>query len=168
MASTSDKLVAPKGDDMTPERVEAFLRDHPDFLARRPALADRMAPPQRHLGDNVMDLQAFLIGRLRDDRADARGAQDRLVERARSQPGVDGDRVFQRGLANALIALGSSYFVRSMPARSNALLEEGVALAEEVGVVKMRVFGLNMLLAMLLNQARWRSVSPSLFTTSIS
>ena len=82
MASTSDKALARKREEISPERVEAFLRDHPDFLAERPHLVDRIAPPRRRLGDNVVDWQAAMIERLRADMADARRAQERLVERA--------------------------------------------------------------------------------------
>jgi uncharacterized protein YigA (DUF484 family) len=98
MAPTSDKAIAPKGDEMTPERVEAFLREHPEFLAERPALIDRLAAPERALGDNVADLQAFLIGRLRADKVDAQAAQDSLVDRARRDRSLQ-DRVHAAALA---------------------------------------------------------------------
>ena len=79
MTASSDNLPAPKGEEMTAEQVERFLRDHPRFLAERPGLADSMSPPQRHLGDNVVDLQAFMMDRLRADRREDQDVQDRFV-----------------------------------------------------------------------------------------
>lgn len=98
MVSTTDKALAPKGDDLTPERVEVYLREHPAFLAERPALVDRLAPPERHLGDNVADLQAFLIGRLREDKVADGARQHDLVERARREHSLQ-DRVHAAALA---------------------------------------------------------------------
>jgi tRNA G18 (ribose-2'-O)-methylase SpoU len=40
MAPTSDHPVTPREEETTAEQVERFLRDHPRFLAERPALAD--------------------------------------------------------------------------------------------------------------------------------
>lgn len=98
MAPTSDKLAAPKHEETTAEQVECFLRDHPEFLAERPALAGSLMPPERRLGDNIVDLQAFMIGRLRADRIDDQGAQDRLVERARREQSLQ-NRVHAAALA---------------------------------------------------------------------
>lgn len=98
MAPTSDHPVTPREEETTAEQVERFLRDHPRFLAERPALADAMSPPERHLGDNVVDLQTFLIDRLRADRRDDQGAQDALVERARRERSLQ-DRVHAATLA---------------------------------------------------------------------
>jgi uncharacterized protein YigA (DUF484 family) len=98
MTASSDNLPTPKGEALTDEQVERFLRDHPRFLAERPALAEAMSPPQRHLGDNVVDLQAFMIDRLRADRRDDQGAQDRLVERQRRERSLQ-DRIHAAALA---------------------------------------------------------------------
>ncbi|MDA0219140.1 MAG: DUF484 family protein [Proteobacteria bacterium] len=98
MTASSDNLPAPKGEEMTAEQVERFLRDHPRFLAERPGLADSMSPPQRHLGDNVVDLQAFMIDRLRADRREDQDVQDRFVERTRRERSLQ-DRIHAAALA---------------------------------------------------------------------
>ena len=98
MASRSDRPVERGGDGMTVERIEAFLRDHPDLLARHPALIEGLAPPERRLGDNVADMQAYMIARLRAERGDVRDAQARLVERARRERRLR-DRVHAATLA---------------------------------------------------------------------
>lgn len=55
------------GARLTEEQVAVYLRRHPDFLERHPELLDLLQPPaRRHDGDNVADLQHFMIHRLRD------------------------------------------------------------------------------------------------------
>ena len=102
MASTTDKALAPHGEETTPEQVEAFLRAHPEFLAERPGLVGRLTAPQRELGDNVADWQAFMIERLRSDMAEARRAQEALVDRERRERSLR-DRVH----AGALVLIAS-------------------------------------------------------------
>ncbi len=48
-----------------PEAVEAYLENHPSFLADRPALMELLTPPERRQGDGVVDLQRFMVDRLR-------------------------------------------------------------------------------------------------------
>jgi len=98
MAPSSDKLPAPKSDDVTAEQVAAYLRAHPEFLAEHPALAGSLELPERRLGDNIVDLQAWMIGRLRADRQDEMGAQHRLVERTRRERSLQ-NRVHAGALA---------------------------------------------------------------------
>lgn len=51
-----------------PREVEAFLRQHPDFLAERPDLLRAMTPPSRFDGaDPISDFQAAMIRGLRLD-----------------------------------------------------------------------------------------------------
>jgi uncharacterized protein YigA (DUF484 family) len=52
--------------DLTEDQVAAWLRAHPDFLARRPRLLMTLAPPARPLGDNVVDLQHAMLRRLQE------------------------------------------------------------------------------------------------------
>lgn len=48
--------------------VEAFLRQHPGFLAERPALLRSLTPPTRFDGDDaIADFQAAIIAELRAD-----------------------------------------------------------------------------------------------------
>lgn len=98
MPTSSDKLSLSRPEEATAEQVEAFLREHPEFLAERPMLAGSLVPPERRLGDNIVDLQAFMIDRLRADRLDDQGAQDRLVERARREHSLQ-NRIHAAALA---------------------------------------------------------------------
>ena len=49
------------------EQVEAYLRKHPDFLTQHETLLDLMTPPMRWSGDKVVDLQGYMLDRLRGE-----------------------------------------------------------------------------------------------------
>ncbi len=67
------------------ERVADYLRRHPDFLIRHPDLALVLSPPSRFDGDDgVLDLQLYMIDRLRDEMDDVRGAAEHLITTSRS------------------------------------------------------------------------------------
>ena len=56
--------------EVSAEQVADYLRRNPDFLAGHPELLDRLSPPLRATGDGVVDLQRFMIERLRRRHAD--------------------------------------------------------------------------------------------------
>lgn len=56
--------------EVSAEQVADYLRRNPDFLADHPELLDRLSPPSRATGDGVVDLQRFMIERLRGRHAD--------------------------------------------------------------------------------------------------
>ena len=93
----SGKATLNEGDDLAPERVETFLRDHPDFLAARPDLLRQIAAPARELGDNIADWQVFLINRLKTDMECVAGDQQALVERTRRHRSLQ-DRIHAASL----------------------------------------------------------------------
>lgn len=65
--STADTALA-ADTSPSPREVEAFLRQHPDFLAERPDLLRAMTPPSRFDGgDQISDFQAAMIRGLRLD-----------------------------------------------------------------------------------------------------
>jgi predicted ATPase/class 3 adenylate cyclase len=76
---------------------------------------------------------------------------DQVVEKARTHPSVSTDPEYRRGLACAIITLGASIFMRGNSDQARPVLEEGIALAQEAGVVRQRVYGLVMLTILLLN-----------------
>ena len=97
MDTKPDKATPNEADDLVPERVETFLRDHPDFLADRPDLLSQIAAPSRDLGDNVADWQVFLIEQLKADKARGVDEQHALVERTRRHRSLQ-DRVHAASL----------------------------------------------------------------------
>lgn len=68
---------------ITAQQVIDYLRRHPDFLLRHAALLDTQVAPARHEGDRVLDLQHFMVERLRRDIARLRADQDDLLANSR-------------------------------------------------------------------------------------
>lgn len=52
---------------ISPEDVCAYLRSHPDFLAKNADLVHHLTPPALDRGRGVVDLQAFMVDRLRGE-----------------------------------------------------------------------------------------------------
>ena len=67
----------------TAAQVVAYLRRHPDFLARHPELLDLQLSPGRHGGDGVVDLQQFMVERLRGEINKLRNEQDEILANSR-------------------------------------------------------------------------------------
>ncbi|MBN2751949.1 MAG: DUF484 family protein [Rhodospirillaceae bacterium] len=66
--STQDSLAAEMRPVTTPEDVESFLREHPNFLAERPDVLRVMSPPSRFSSNEpVADFQSAMIQGLRHD-----------------------------------------------------------------------------------------------------
>jgi len=92
---------------MTAERVKArvtagqvadYLRRHPDFLARHPDILDIQVAPARRKGDGVIDLQQFMVERLRRDIARLRADQDDILANTRDNLSTQ-DRIHKAALA---------------------------------------------------------------------
>lgn len=67
------------GDPLTAGEVAAFLEQHPEFFAEHSDLLDSLSAPSPENGDGVVNLQHFLVERLRLQLAEARHAHDGLV-----------------------------------------------------------------------------------------
>ncbi len=67
------------------EEVAAYLRHHPDFLSRVPDLAAHLVPPSPDdRGPTVVDLQSYLLDRLRAEVKERRREHDALLATARA------------------------------------------------------------------------------------
>ena len=80
----------PKEDDLTDERVAAYLQDNPDFLSRNPDVLRMMAPPDRDFGDGVSDIQTAMIGQLRTEIARLNARQDEIILTSRANLNTQG------------------------------------------------------------------------------
>lgn len=80
-------------------QVAAYLKRNPDFLSRHPELLDAQVSPKRHKGDGVVDLQQFMMERLKSDVAKLRADQDEIIANSR-----DNLNTTER-IHNAVIAL---------------------------------------------------------------
>lgn len=70
---------------LTDDQVIAFLRQHPDFLIRHSEVLLALNVPSRfEEASGVVDLQAFMIQRQRDEMARIKGAAENLIHTSRS------------------------------------------------------------------------------------
>ena len=97
MSQNPDETVAP-APRITAAQVADYLRRHPTFLMRHPELLDGQSPPARSHGDGVVDLQQFMVERLRRDLTRLRGLQDELVANSRDNLSTQ-DRIHRAILA---------------------------------------------------------------------
>jgi uncharacterized protein YigA (DUF484 family) len=64
--------------------VAAYLRKHPDFLVEHPDLMAALTPPTLQRGDGVLDMQYFMLQRLKADVSRLKGQQRALIATSRS------------------------------------------------------------------------------------
>jgi uncharacterized protein len=83
---------------ITAAHVADYLKRHPTFLLRHPEVLDSQLPPTRSHGDGVVDLQQFMVERLRRDLTRLRGLQDELVANSRDNLSTQ-DRIHRAILA---------------------------------------------------------------------
>ena len=83
---------------VTATEVTQYLRRHPDFLVRHSELAEVLVPPTRDNGDGVVDLQYFLVQRLRGELSELRDQQHDLIATVRANT-ANQARVYEAVLA---------------------------------------------------------------------
>jgi len=57
----------PAADETTEAAIAAYLKAHPDFVQRHPAVMRTLTPPSMDRGKGVVDFQRFMVSRLQDD-----------------------------------------------------------------------------------------------------
>ena len=72
----------------TAAEVAAYLRAHPGFLVENPDLIEALTPPVRRNGDGVIDMQHFMLERLRKEVDRLRSYQSALISTTRSNQSV--------------------------------------------------------------------------------
>lgn len=65
------------------EQVLTYLRGHPNFLAEHPQLISVLTPPTLKTGRDVLDMQQFMIDRLRGEIESLRSGQRELMDASR-------------------------------------------------------------------------------------
>lgn len=92
----------PEGGAREPTLSEAsvadYLRRNPDFLKRNQELLDVLEPPRRGDGEDVVDLQQFMLDRLRREVAQLKESRDDLLYTGRANMASTG-RIHQAVLA---------------------------------------------------------------------
>lgn len=69
-------------------QVKAFLKANPDFLVDNPDLVAVLSPPGLDGGENVHDLQQFMLRRLRDEARELRQQQSQLIDTSRANMSI--------------------------------------------------------------------------------
>lgn len=113
--------------------VADYLRRNPDFLIENPDLMDVLSPPSRSAG-TVVDMQHFMLHRLRDENARLREGYDQLIHAARSNQST-----LTRVHGAALTVLGARSFeglIQAVTTDLAVLLDlDAVTLCVEAGDV---------------------------------
>jgi uncharacterized protein YigA (DUF484 family) len=96
MSRNPDDATAPAA-RVSATQVMDYLKRHPTFLLRHPELLDGQAVPGRSR-DGVVDLQQFMVEKLRRDLSRLRGLQDELLANSRDNLSTQ-DRIHRAALA---------------------------------------------------------------------
>jgi uncharacterized protein YigA (DUF484 family) len=99
MVVSSDDAKALSTDIVAPDAVEAFLERNPSFLNDRPTLLQKLVPPQFDHGSGVVDMQIFMLDRLRDQLKRTNQREKSLLE------AVEANSRIQRRVYRAVDAL---------------------------------------------------------------
>ncbi len=70
-------------DDPSEDQVADFLRRNTDFLLRNPDVVDGLAVPARWTGDGIVDMQQFVLERLRGEVENLRDCTLELIDTSR-------------------------------------------------------------------------------------
>jgi|HubBroStandDraft_1064217.scaffolds.fasta_scaffold00083_52 uncharacterized protein YigA (DUF484 family) len=69
---------------IAPAEVAFYLERHPDFLVEHPNLLAILTPPNHRRGNNIVDMQHFMVERLRTDLHRLKSQQRALIATSRS------------------------------------------------------------------------------------
>lgn len=76
------------GGGLSASDVAAYLRAHPDFLTEHPDLLEVLTPPARRNGDGVIDMQHFMLERLRKEVDRLRSYHNELISTTRANQAI--------------------------------------------------------------------------------
>ena len=79
-----ETLPRPRPAGPSADEVETYLRDHPDFLSDHPDLVNLLVPPAARRGEGVVDLQRYMLERVRGDLSKMQLQQNEILATSRS------------------------------------------------------------------------------------
>lgn len=88
--------------EISSEQVAQYLSQNPDFLSQHPELAEVLTPPTRWSGDSVVDIQRFMVDRLKEELDGLRDCTAEVIETSRSNMSIQ-----SRTHASVLAMLGA-------------------------------------------------------------
>lgn len=93
----------------TADEVEAYLRANPGFFDDRPAVLAHVTAPTRQDGENVLDMQQFMLRRLQDEVQRLAGYQRELLAATRANQKAQGQ--INRAVMAMLEATGFEHLI---------------------------------------------------------
>ncbi len=103
---------ATENETLTANGVADFLRHNPDFLACHPDLLDVLTPPARDNGEDVLDLQQFMVERLRAELSEMAAARDALVTTGRGN--LNAQARVHKAILSLLAARNFEHFIETL------------------------------------------------------
>lgn len=120
------------GEVLSAEAVEAYLRRHPQFLNDHPELIAVLVPPEFDHGAGVLDLQRFMLQRLKGEMARLRTRERALL--AAAEANVDNQGRVHHAVKALLAATSFQHLIRIAVDELPAMLEVAAsAIAVENG-----------------------------------
>ena len=123
--TSAHETVLPTIGTLSASQVETYLRSHPAFLSEHPSVLSALTPPALRTGEDVLDMQRFMIERLRREVEALRANHTELIDRSRvnmsSQAAIHG------AVVRALEARTSEHFLEIVTGEFCQMLDVDVA-----------------------------------------
>lgn len=103
--TATDVTVESGDDELSADDVADYLTQNPDFLAEHADILSVMTPPKRWSGDGIIDMQGFLMDRLRGEIDNLRACTQEVIETSRANMANQ-----TRAHSASLALLGASNF----------------------------------------------------------
>jgi uncharacterized protein YigA (DUF484 family) len=125
VSGTPEDAKVPSADVIAPDAVAGFLRAHPEFLNEHLDLIAALVPPSYDQGEGVVDLQRFMLERLRAELAQMKARERTLLSAAESNANVQA-RVHQ-AVRKLLAARSFEHLIEIVTAELPDLLDVAAA-----------------------------------------
>ena len=97
--SGSEDAAQVQPESLTAESVCAWLRRHPDFLHEYSEVLTFLTPPEYKSGERIVDMQRFMLDRMKDDLSDLRRREKQLIS------AVEGNAAGQSKVHQAVLSV---------------------------------------------------------------
>lgn len=137
MSGPSEDAAKIQEDQLNSDSVSAWLRRHPEYLAENPDVLTTLTPPEFQRGEDVLDMQHFMLDRLRDELSSLRRREKQLLSAA------EGNAAGQSKIHQAALALVGAPDIQSLTGLLRTRLpgildlEAAVLCIEEEGALSL-------------------------------
>lgn len=137
MSGPSDDAAKIQRDSLAAETVSAWLRRHPEFLKENPEVLTFLTPPEFKRGERILDMQHFMLERMREDLTSLRRQEKQLLS------AVEGNAAGQAKVHQAVVAVAGTDDIQALNSvirgKLPAMLdvESAVLCIEEAGALAL-------------------------------